>query len=97
MNQVHESAHKYQREIFNSGYIVYRCILPDCSHYLNYKLALGHRTICHGCGVEFIIGKTITARKGKYQPKCPTCVKKHPLAKKEEVTSFVSSLVGKIK
>lgn len=32
------------------GYPIFRCILPNCSHYVPRKLALGRLVLCWVCG-----------------------------------------------
>lgn len=64
--------HKYQRETLGKDYIIYKCVLPGCTHYLPLPLIVGKVSICWNCGMEFII------RKGKNginkKPKCENCV-----------------------
>lgn len=67
--------HKYERADIgvNKPYIVYRCALPTCSHYLHSKeLVKGKKSICWRCGEEFIIdAKSVELRR----PHCQNCTK----------------------
>lgn len=61
--------HKYRRVRMSKKYAVMRCILPDCPHYINEKLAIGRRSICNQCEGEFIMDKKALRMK----PRCPVC------------------------
>ena len=62
-------AHQYRRVRMGKGkdYVVYRCILPGCSHYINKELAPGRESICWECGKTFFM----TTR--SLQQAKPTC------------------------
>ena len=65
----HQGAHKYRRVKMGreKDYIVYRCDLPSCPHYVPKYLAVGRESICWKCGKTFILnGKNLTQAK-------PTC------------------------
>jgi len=62
--------HKYLRQTLgHKGYIIYKCILPNCSHFLAEKLVLGRQAICWRCDNSFIITKF------HKKPHCESCVK----------------------
>ncbi len=67
--------HKYERtEIGNKGWIVYRCVLPDCSHYLpSANLIIGKESLCHGiCDGTVIYTQEDFNQKLK-RPMCLAC------------------------
>jgi ribosomal protein S27AE len=51
-------------------YLVYRCILPNCNHYLQPALLIGKQASCPRCGEEYIIAADL-ARLTK--PHCRKC------------------------
>lgn len=63
--------HKYSRKkIGKDGhYHIMACVLPDCTHYLPIKLAVGKNTECFGCGDSFIL----TVHDLKLKPACEVC------------------------
>ena len=66
--------HKYQRTTIGSKgkFIVYRCALPDCSHYIPPELVVGRRSLCNSCANEIIINRDdITI--GTIKPICEDC------------------------
>jgi len=66
--------HKYQRVKFKSGYTIYRCMQPGCSHFVREELILNREAICWRCGGVFIITQLLK------KPHCLNCVKKSPHA-----------------
>jgi hypothetical protein len=64
--------HKYQRvKLKPSGKIVYKCMLPDCSHYTRAELVAGKKSICWTCPNEFVLTKALLSQRAK--PTCPSC------------------------
>jgi hypothetical protein len=62
--------HKYERTtIGKNSYVVYRCVLPDCTHYLSESLIGGKESICWRCGDICVIPR------GGRIPKRPHCEK----------------------
>jgi hypothetical protein len=65
--------HKYElTEFGNKGYLVYKCILTDCPHFIPQKLALGRLSLCHGCDNEVMITRNMIWEKRK-RPMCERC------------------------
>ena len=65
----HPGPHKYHRVKMGKTreYIVYRCALPTCTHYILRELVVGRESLCHRCGKAFILtNKSIQRAK-------PTC------------------------
>lgn len=73
--------HQYQKvEWGKNGTIVWRCVLPGCSHYLHDQFIDGKRSLCNECRAVFIMNKDKMRRK---KPKCDRCqMKKDPIAAK---------------
>lgn len=75
--------HKYKkmnltRKANKEPYWVYQCILPTCTHYLPVKQTLGKLCICHRCGEQFIIGKSVlqeTEGNALVLPHCDACTR----------------------
>lgn len=48
--------HKYQQIKWGQkGTVIFRCMLPDCSHYLHREMVKGKSTICWNCGAKTIM------------------------------------------
>lgn len=45
------------------GYVVYKCILPGCNHYVPRELAVGRKSICWFCGGELVLNMENTTKK----------------------------------
>lgn len=64
--------HKYKKEKLGHDYYIYRCMQPDCAHYLPVRLAIGRISICWRCGAGFLMtGKHTKLTK----PHCDECTK----------------------
>jgi hypothetical protein len=65
--------HKYRRGKLGKSYVVYSCVLPDCTHYLPEDKVVGKKSICWVCE------KVTTVYKDKNgvlaKPHCKTCTK----------------------
>lgn len=67
--------HKYKKELLGHNWHVFRCVLPDCPHYVPVRLAIGRVCICWRCGAGFVLtGKHIKLTK----PHCDDCTKRIP-------------------
>lgn len=70
-NKVHQGPHKYERVKWGKKETpVYRCVLPDCPHYLHPPMMIGKVSLCWSCERAFIINKDKLRRK---RPKCDAC------------------------
>ncbi len=83
--------HKYRRVRLgkNKRYTVYRCVRPNCTHFIEEKLVLGRSTICWKCGAEFIM----TEKTMKMKPNCPGGCK--PLGHDEDIENLVRKIAGR--
>lgn len=64
--------HKYKKIKLGKDYIVFRCLLPDCSHYIRRELAEGKVSICNRCNQPFIMTKNVVRKHA--MPHCDDCV-----------------------
>lgn len=53
--------------------MVYACSLPDCTHYLPVKLAIGKKSICTECNEEMIMTHQIVTDLRLVNPRCTEC------------------------
>lgn len=50
--------HKYRRiNLGKKGYVVYKCMLPNCPHFIRAELCIGRMSICWRCGKEFVMNE----------------------------------------
>lgn len=73
-----EHFHKYERQIWPNKKIFYKCVLPNCSHYLPLaSLVIGRESKCWGfmCDNLLTITKEDVA-KGIKHPMCSMCKEK---------------------
>lgn len=68
--------HKYYRVDIGQRkpYVVYRCALPRCTHYLQRELITAKESICWECGERFIVTK---ANLNQEKLRCMACVSRH--------------------
>jgi hypothetical protein len=65
--------HKYERvKLGSKGYRVYKCMLPNCMHYVREELVIGMLTICHRCGQPVQMTKLMAQQK---KPHCRMCTR----------------------
>lgn len=87
MGKKDDHIHKYKKDILGKDYVIYKCVLPSCSHYLSERLIKGKFSICWRCGEPFII-KLLHAK-----PHCDDCVNK--VAKPQVNEDFISRVLGR--
>ena len=65
--------HKYQRTTIGmKKYLIYRCMIPGCHHYIEAKLILNRISECWRCGNPFVIEKYASSLA---KPHCANCIK----------------------
>jgi hypothetical protein len=64
--------HKFKRHVYDSGYEIFFCTLPDCNYKVKRELALGKENICWRCGRPHIINE-YSIRLAR--PHCDDCKK----------------------
>lgn len=52
------------------NYIVYKCAIPGCTHYIARELAIGRQSICWGCEQELILDAENTTLKKPRHKQC---------------------------
>ncbi len=64
--------HKYEQiALGRKNYRVFRCLLPNCAHYIGFNLAKGKECVCNRCDSPMILD----ARAMRLQkPHCLLCV-----------------------
>lgn len=82
--------HKYRRVDIgvSKPYYVFRCMLPDCNHYVTEKLIINRRSICWNCNQPFVITKH------KMKPVCDDC--KAPKSNDDEKVAEILKGIGVI-
>lgn len=82
--------HKYKKVNISRDkkpFIVFKCVLPVCSHYIAFKLAEGKLCACNRCGEMMLLTK---ASMQLTKPHCSSCVKR----KKPNVEVIAEYLSG---
>jgi hypothetical protein len=52
----YQHTHKYERtELGTKGYEIYKCMLPDCPHYVPVQTAVGRLSLCWGGGCHHAV------------------------------------------
>jgi len=63
----------------SKGYVIYKCMLPNCPHYLSADLIVGRQSVCWKCGNPFMITKDIAGAESSHplvKPHCRNCTKR---------------------
>lgn len=75
--------HRYERDTYGkNGYIIYKCVLPGCSHYVSKELALNKEGLCSSCENKILITKTMIHNDVRY-PRCEKCKLEKEMLKEE--------------
>jgi len=65
--------HEYRKQkLGNKGYLIFKCTVPGCNHYVPLNLALGRLCKCNRCGEAMVIGQYA---KRLARPHCDDCIK----------------------
>lgn len=62
--------HKYYKVTQSPSWIIFRCVLSDCAHYINEKLIAGRKSICWVCNKPFTIPSTVNYKRLAKKPAC---------------------------
>lgn len=86
--------HKYvRRESGASKYPIYKCLLPDCTSFINEIIAENKKSLCYFCETEFHITKDQIRRSViKLQCGCRDRGKKKPTVSNEEIKDMLKKL-----
>lgn len=97
----HPGPHKYQRIKWRSRkadgepYIIFKCMLPGCTHYVPRDLVVGNETICWKCGRTFQMAYAHTYLAKPHCVYCTKGVKKEEVAL-DDVTANLDKILGGI-
>jgi hypothetical protein len=94
LKEVH--VHKYRKTTLtpSSKTVVFRCMLPDCSHYVYPNMYKGRKCVCWRCGSDFTIERE---HQKMAKPHCSDCIvrkggKTHAPISNETVTDLLNDL-----
>ena len=75
--------HRYSRSTLGRNkWPIFKCSLPDCSHYISAELIDGKFSICHRCGERFVITKALAVLA---KPHCSKCTNRKELPEEKKV------------
>lgn len=80
-----EHVHKYIRARMGKDYIIFKCALPGCTHYISKVVAEGRRSICWVCGNEMVLTKPALDLKKPHHAECVRNSKKMPVPTEVDV------------
>lgn len=67
--------HKYERvKLGTKGFEVFKCVLPNCSHYIRKELVFGKVTKCWRCDKDIVMTKPMARMK---KPHCRNCTRSY--------------------
>jgi hypothetical protein len=93
--------HKYNRVVFNSKRagetIIWRCVLPNCQHYLVGEMVVGKLCVCNRCNDGVFEMKR--AHLTKKKPHCLSCTKQYAGKKRQPtgIAEIVNNLEALLK
>lgn len=94
MNMILHKIHQYMR-IKGKNSVMYRCMLPGCSHYIMGQFIVNKIALCPYCGENFLVTYDLARRKRVH---CADCMKsKKDKIKVEEVTNFLDELKEEVR
>lgn len=62
--------HKYIRARMGKDYIIFKCALPGCTHYVSKVVAEGRLSLCWICGEEMVLTKQALELKKPHHLEC---------------------------
>ena len=57
--------HRYKKDILGRAYVIYKCTLPGCSHYIPENLLINRVAMCGLCEDTIVIDK-LRAKQAAY-------------------------------
>lgn len=71
MSKKQNHVHKYKKIKWGKNKtIIWRCMLPGCSHYIHDEMIRNRKSICWGCSAVFTMNPDKMRR---VKPKCDAC------------------------
>lgn len=88
MNQMKKikHLHRYKRTIIGRSYRVYKCVKPDCTHYIPLHMAENKACECNRCFNPMILTKE-AMRLAK--PHCTDCIKRKKVQELDTISEFL--------
>lgn len=63
--------HKYMRVVIGkNGFVVMKCMIPGCRHFISRELAVGRESICWKCGAALVLTMENTTAKKPVHDEC---------------------------
>lgn len=85
-----QHTHRYEKVILGkNNYVVFRCNLPNCNHYIAEKLALGKVTICNRCGFQMLLDKRAMRLT---KPHCVDCIQVRKKDEHDKLLEFLEKV-----
>jgi hypothetical protein len=83
--------HRYEKAVLGKkrDYIVYRCNLPGCMHYLPKKLAKGKLSVCNRCENKFVL---TPAALELQKPHCLDCTNRRNPVNLDIIKDFLEEI-----
>lgn len=81
--------HKYKRTKLGKSYVIFKCIKPDCTHYLSVNLIEDKICECNRCHGPMVMNKRAMTLAS---PHCDDCVK----SKDKEKINKIQQYLGKL-
>jgi len=79
--------HRYERAKIGKEYVVYRCNLPNCNHYLARHLVKGKISLCNRCGNPMLMG---ALQLSLAKPHCMNCIK--PKGEQDKIKQMLEGI-----
>lgn len=85
--------HIYKRTVLKDS-VVYRCMKPDCTHYLRDVFIEGRAAECPECHEVFVLTKHLLHQ--RVMPTCPNCRIKNAKVKKTPHKDKTDALLSRL-
>jgi len=90
--------HKYRkvnltRDKKKEPFLVYKCVKPNCTHYIRMDVAEGLMCECNVCGDAMVITKEVLTHSGKKpmaKPRCINCIRRKKADDVESIAAFLA-------
>lgn len=87
---IQKHTHKYIRCKYGSkGYMIFKCALPGCTHYVDANLILNRLSVCWRCGADFVIKVTPGNKAVNKKPHCNECTRGYKKQIKEQLVGLI--------
>jgi len=94
MAKKYNHLHKYKRtKLGDKGYIVFRCMVPGCNHYMRKELFVGTLCRCWRCEEPMVINSYMLRL---VKPHCAACTKKKDKTHHKDVDKLTELFEGTV-